>query len=176
MLNVEQRRVLRGMGLAVMAAAIILALGTTFAWPLVPALPRMEDRLAYALRCDLFIVAWLAAAVAAVAQGRFFSAADIGGSGYGAASLRIAVASAVLQNTLEQAVLAVVTHLALASLLRGREMVLVPLLVTMFCAGRLAFWLGYQRGAGGRALGFGLTFYPNVLALGLAFMLLAIRA
>ena len=86
------------------------------------------------------------------------------------------MASAVLQNTLEQVVLAVVVHLALASLLRGREMVLIPLLVALFCSGRLAFWIGYRRGAGSRALGFGLTFYPTALALGLTLLLLVLRA
>lgn len=176
MLDAERRRVPRGMGLAVVVAALVLGLGTAFAGSLVPAVPRLEDRLAFALRCDLFVAAWLAAAVAAVARGRFFSAADIGGSGHGAASPRIAVASAVLQNTLEQAVLAVVAHLGLASLLRGREVVLVPLLVALFCAGRFAFWRGYERGAGGRAFGFGLTFYPTVFALGLALVLLAVRS
>jgi len=110
-----------------------------------------------------------------LARGRFFSAADIGGSGFSEAGPRIAISSAVLQNTLEQALFAVVTHLVLASLLRGREMIVVPLLVGLFCAGRLAFWLGYKHGAGGRAFGFGLTFYPSVLALGLAFVMLALR-
>ena len=82
----------------------------------------------------------------------------------------------MLQDTLDQAVLALAAHLALASLLRGREMVLVPLLVALFCGGRLAFWIGCRRGAGSRALGFGLTFYPSVLALGLTFLLLVLHA
>ena len=138
-------------------------------------LPHLEDRLAFTLHCDLFIVAWLAAAIAAVARGRFFSAADIQGSGFGAPGPRIAVAAAVLQNTFEQVVLALTVHLALASLLRGREMVLIPLLVALFCGGRLAFWMGYHRGAGSRALGFGLTFYPSVLALALTVPLLILR-
>ncbi len=175
MLDAEQRRVLRGMSFAALAAATVLGFGIAFASPLMPPLPRIEDRIAFTLRCDLFVMAWLAAAVAAVARGRFFSAADIGGSGFSEAGPRIAVSSAVLQNTLEQALFAVVTHLVLASLLRGREMIVVPLLVGLFCAGRLAFWLGYKHGAGGRAFGFGLTFYPSVLALGLAFVMLALR-
>jgi hypothetical protein len=175
MLNAEQRRVLRGMALAMVVILLVLGLGTFLARPLMPVLPRLEDRLAFTLRCDLFIVAWLAAGIAAVARGRFFSTADIQGSGFGAPGPRIAVAAAVLQNTLEQVVLALAAHHALASLLRGREMVLIPLLVALFCGGRLAFWIGYRRGAGSRALGFGLTFYPSVLALGLAFLLLVVR-
>lgn len=175
-LDAEQRRVLRGMALALVVTLLVLGLGTFLARPLVPALPRLEDRLAFALRCDLFVVVWLAAGIATVARGRFFSAADIQSSGFGTPGPRIAVAAAVLQNTLEQVVLALVVHLALASLLREREMVLIPLLVALFCGGRLAFWIGYRRGAGSRALGFGLTFYPSVLALGLTFLLVVLRA
>ena len=175
MLDAEQRRVLRGMTLSLLVTVLVLGLGSFLAWPLMPVLPHLEDRLAFTLRCDLFIVAWLAAAIAAVARGRFFSEADIRGSGFGSPGPRIAVAAAVLQNTFEQVVLALTLHLALASLLRGREMVLIPLLVALFCGGRLAFWIGYRRGAGSRALGFGLTFYPSVLALGLTFLLLVLR-
>jgi hypothetical protein len=175
MLDDEQRRVLRGMGLAMAITAAVLGLGGAVAWPVLPVLPGVADRIGFALRCDLLVVIWLVAAVAAVARGRFFSAADIGGAGFGSPGARIAVASAVLQNTLEQAALAVTVHLGLASVLRGREMVLVPLLVGLFCAGRLAFWIGYRHGAGGRALGFGLTFYPSVLGLGAALVLMAIR-
>lgn len=176
MLDAEQRRVLWGMGRAVAVMVLVLGFGAALTWRLIPALPRLEDRLVFALRCDLFVVAWLAAAVAAVARGRFFSPADIEGAGYGVAGPRIAVASAVLGNTLEQAVLAVVAHVGLASLLRGRELVVVPLLVGLFCAGRLAFWTGYRHGASGRAFGFGLTFYPSVLALISALVLLVVRS
>jgi len=173
--DAEQRRVLRGMATALAVMILVLGLGIIVARPLIPPLPRLEDRLAFALRCELFTVVWLAAGIAAVARGRFFSAPDIQGSGFAAPGPRIAVAAAVLQNTLEQVVLAFAVHLALACLLRGREMALIPLLVTLFCAGRLAFWIGYRSGAGSRAFGFGLTFYPSVLALLLTFILLLTR-
>lgn len=175
MLDAEQRRVLGGMAAALAMTALVLGLGTVVVWPFIPALPRLEDRLAFALRCELFTVVWLAAGVAAVARGRFFSAADIQGSGFAMPGPRIAVEAAMLQNTLEQVMLAFAVHLALASLLRGREMVLIPLLVALFCAGRLAFWTGYRSGAGSRAFGFGLTFYPSVLALILTLVLLLTR-
>ena len=175
MFDAEQRRVLRGMAGALAVAVLVLGAGIAVAGPLVPPLPRLEDRLAYALRCDLFVVAWLAAGIAAVARARFLSPGDIGGAGFGAAGSGLAMARAVLQNTLEQVVLAVTVDLARASLLRGREMVVVPLLVALFCAGRLAFWIGYQGGAGSRAFGFGLTFYPSLLALGVTFVLLVVR-
>ena len=54
MLYAEQRRVLRGMALALIVAFLVLGLGAFLAWPLMPVLPRLEDRLAFTLRCDLF--------------------------------------------------------------------------------------------------------------------------
>ena len=176
MFDAEQRRVLRGMAGALAVAVVALGVGVAVTGPLVPPLPRLEDRLAYALRCDLFVVAWLAAGIAAVARARFLSPGDIGGAGFGVPGSGVVVARAVLQNTLEQVVFAVTVHLVLATLLRGREMVVLPLLAALFCAGRLAFWMGYQGGAGSRAFGFGLTFYPSVLALGLALALIVLRA
>jgi hypothetical protein len=35
-------------------------------------------------------------------------------------------------------------------------------LVGLFLLGRVLFIGGYRKGAGGRALGFGLTFYPTL--------------
>ena len=63
---------------------------------------------------------------------RFRSDADRPGSAYGAPSSRLAVPAAVLQNTLEQTALAVGSHLVLATVLRGEEMVVLPVLVASF--------------------------------------------
>ena len=59
----------------------------------------------------------------------------------------IAVRSAVLQNALEQAVFAFGAHLALAAVLRGPQLVLLPPLVALFLVGRVAFAAGYRKGA-----------------------------
>jgi hypothetical protein len=37
-----------------------------------------------------------------------------------------------------------------------------PPLLTLFCIGRLTFWLGYRHGAPWRAFGCATTFYPTV--------------
>jgi hypothetical protein len=65
--------------------------------------------------------------------------------------------------------------LALASLLEGTELAVIPLLVALFCIGRAAFWFGYVGGAAGRAFGFGTTFYPTVAAYVLAVVLIFVR-
>ncbi len=41
------------------------------------------------------------------------------------------------------------------------------LAAVLFAVGRVLFWRGYARGAPGRAMGFGLTFYPSVALLAL---------
>lgn len=76
MLDGEQRSVLHWMVLALSITVAVLGLGGAIAWPILPVLPGVADRIGFALRCDLLVVIWLVAAVAAVAQVRFFSVAD----------------------------------------------------------------------------------------------------
>ena len=121
-------------------------------------------RLRFALRLDLLVVVWLAVAIANVARLRFFSPHDIAGSSVGTASEPVRAAGAILQNTFEQVVLAVVTHLIVAASFARSDAIVVPL-ACLFAIGRLLFWAGYGRDAPDRAFGFALTFYPTALAL-----------
>jgi hypothetical protein len=97
---------------------------------------------------------------------------DIGGSAAGPPSKRIAVQVAFLQNTLEQAVLAVGLYLALATLLAGRWLVLIPVGVFFFVVGRVRFFRGYPVGVEGRALGMTCTMLPTVVGYLVALVLL----
>lgn len=169
----ERLRAARRVALAVSLAAAVLALSQLSPPP--SGLDHLSARLAYALRADLFVIAWVALGVIAVARIRFNSAEDAPGSGLSQPSERIAVPRAILQNTLEQAVLAVVVHLALATLLRPEEIRVIPAAVLLFCLGRAAFWLGYRHGAAARAFGFAVTFWPTVACLLLALVLLVSR-
>jgi hypothetical protein len=171
-LDSTQRGVATGMALAVIVSAIVLGAGYVFRPFGVPHLEGFAERIRYVMRADLVVFIWLVAAVANVARQRFFSPADIDGSGLAGASPKIRVGLAVLQNTLEQVVLAVGAHFALAATARGAVMVLILPLVVLFCVGRVAFWAGYGRGAAHRAFGFASTFYPTVFAYLLAFILL----
>lgn len=172
-LNIEQRRVAVGMAAAMLIVLAVLGAGVPLLGHLAPTLPGTADRLAFALRCQLFVTLALGARIAAVAAGRFVSPTDIAGAAFVPPSARLSVPVAVLQNTLEQVTLAMPVHLGLATLLVGPELVLLPLLTALFCFGWVLFALGYRHGAGGRALGLGLTFYPTLAALGLALVLLA---
>ena len=159
----EQHRVSR----ATIVAALVTVIAFVAArWLPVAATDELStgDRLAYALRCDLFICLWLLAAIARVASARFASPSDIAGAGLSSPTPLLRQAQAVLQNTLEQVVLALPVHLALATLLPRPWLGLIPILVLLFGVGRAAFWRGYGDGAAARALGFGLTFYPTIAA------------
>ena len=102
--------------------------------------------------------------IADIAKKRFFHSDMIEGAAYDHVGSDVAVDKAVLQNTLEQTVLAIAAYNGLAAVAPGLAPVLLPVLVTLFLVGRVLFIGGYRKGAGGRAFGFALTFYPTVVA------------
>lgn len=167
----EQQSIAWQSAAAVLLAAAVLVAGYLWLPPefagATDSMP-LADRIACALKWDLLVFIWLAGCVGAVSQGRFWSPSDRHGSAYSKPGPAIAVRAAVLQNSLEQTVLAVGAHLILAALLRGAELVLVPLLVLLYLLGRAAFAAGYARSALGRAFGMALTGAPLVFAYGLA--------
>ena len=80
-----------------------------------------------------------------------------------------------MQNSFEQALIAIGVHLALATILTGRERLLIPVLVALHVVGRIAFRLGYPAGAGARAFGMSMTYYPILLSTCLAGVLVIVR-
>ena len=101
-------------------------------------------------------------AVWRIALFRFVSEDDRPGAGLApppGAPLRRHIA--VLQNTLEQTVLAAIGYFAFAASAPAHQLALLPLFAALFVAGRTAFALGYRFGAPGRAFGFGLTMAPT---------------
>jgi hypothetical protein len=171
----EQRRIVIGASLAFTVTILALAGGYLFlAMPLHVA-DSVADRLVFALRVDIVPLLWLLAAIVNVGYRRFLSRDDIQGAGFYPPSERLAIPVAILQNTLEQTVLAIGAHLVLATLLIGEELTILPLLALLFCIGRAIFWAGYGSGAGQRAFGFALTFFPTVVAYVLALFLIVRR-
>jgi hypothetical protein len=144
-----------------MAAGLAVTL-LALLWPgLSPGPTDVEARLAAWLACDLAAAVWLAIAVARLARHRFFSDDDIDGA-LGPGTARAAVLQSLVQNTLEQTVLAVVAYGAWLLVRPAGPMSTVFIAVGCFGVGRLLFFLGYDRGAAARAFGFALTFYPTV--------------
>jgi len=132
----------------------------------------VAERLAFALRWDLPLFLWLMGCVQAVSSGRYRSPDDIRGSAFNPPSKAIAVRRAVLQNSLEQVVLAVGAHLILSTVLRGDELRLIPLLVILFLLGRILFALGYASGPGARGFGMVITGLTNIVGYGVVAFLL----
>ena len=167
----EQGSIVWQSALAVLVAAAVLVAGYLWLPPeLVGVTGSMTvaDRVAFTLKWDLPIFLWLAGCVGGVSQGRFWTAADCKGSAFGPPGPKIAVRAAVLQNSLEQTVLAVGAHLLLATVLSAEELVLIPLLVLLYLVGRATFAIGYARSPIARAFGMALTGAPLAFAYVLA--------
>lgn len=145
-------------------ATTIVVMGTIALLDRAAAPMPFADRLQTALRADLFVVAWLAAAIANVARLRFFSERDIAGSSAENASPEVRRARAILQNSFEQVCLAILAHVILAASLENSQ-TMIEAMVILFSIGRLLFWMGYKHGAKARAFGFALSFYPTMMAL-----------
>lgn len=167
----EQLGILRGSALAL--AFALPAAGAGYTW--LPAkwfglsdAMTMGDQIAFALKADLLLFVWLAWCVRAVSKRRFRSPVDRKGSAFGPPTEAIAIPAAVLQNSLEQTVLAFGAHLVLATVLQGPELVTIPLLVVLYVVGRITFSLGYSQGAARRSFGMALTAAPTIASYLLA--------
>ncbi len=171
----KQKGVVRG----VVPAAIIILAGLCGVSLLIPmsALPADEPgaRLAWALRWSLLPILTLIIAIARVGNFRFSSPEDIDGSGLTNATQQIQVLRAVLQNTLEQTVLAVGAYLIWAAAMPHNWLRAIPVAAALFIAGRILFTRGYSKGAGGRAMGFGLTMYGTAGMLATVALVLTYR-
>lgn len=166
MLTEKQRGVLRGMLLGVVVTLLALALAIVAApGVLLPGDNDAASAIAHALRWDILLVLWLAANIAMLARHRFFTPADIDGGGLSDGTSTARILQSILQNTLEQVVLALSVHLVWAATMPWRWQAAIPAAAMLFFLGRVLFWRGYARGAPARALGFALTFYPTVAML-----------
>lgn len=173
--SADQRSIVRDSLLAIVVSAAVLAVGYPWlpaGWFGLDAPLATANRLAFALQADLVIFIWLAGCVRSVSKARFHSTADIRGSVSGPPSAALTVRAAVLQNSLEQTVLAVGAHLILATVLRGTELRVIPLLVGLYLLGRITFAWGYARRPVGRAFGMAVTGVSTVIGYGLALALL----
>lgn len=150
-------------GVAAGMAAGFVATVAAFAWPSLPAVPTgMEGRIALWLAASVSAALWLLIGVALLARHRFFSPADIDGGGLSEGTPTARLLQSLIQNTLEQAVLAIPAYGAWLWLAPEGRRGLVIVCAGLFGLGRLLFFLGYRFGAPARALGFTLTFYPTV--------------
>ncbi len=175
-LDEEQRRVMRNMlaAFALSIAALGWAAVTGPAFLLPPA--DAVSPLIWALTWDAGVLVCLIIAIGNMARHRFFTPVDIDGSGLTSGTERAQVLQAMLQNTLEQTVIAVIAHLFWAAVMPFGAQAALPVAVLLFVIGRIFFAKGYVGGAGARAFGFALTFYPTVILTITAFVWLIWQA
>ncbi|MBB6185373.1 MAPEG family protein [Oleiagrimonas soli] len=156
---------LHGMALGMTGALAVVGLGVwlnPFGYAHTLSLP---TRLGVAARAIALPAACLMLAIGRLAAHRFRTPGDIDGSGLTQGSERANLLQALLQNTLEQTVLASAAYVAWAVAAPASWLSVVPLAALTFVGGRLLFFARYRHGAGARAFGFALTFYPTALML-----------
>jgi hypothetical protein len=174
-LTEKQRGVVRG----VIPAALLSLVGLCGVSLLIPpsVLPVDEPgaRLAWALQWSLLAILTLMVAIGRVANLRFYTPEDIDGAGLTDGTPQARLHRAILQNTLEQAVLAVAAYAIWAVVMPHSWLRSIAVAALLFVAGRLLFARGYTRGAPGRALGFGLTAYPTFGMLATVAVVLSLR-
>lgn len=107
----------------------------------------------------------LAVSIGRLARHRFFTPEDINGTNLHHNSDRANQLQSLLQNTLEQSVLASIVYFSWAVTMPASSLTVVPLAAVGFAVGRVLFFFGYDKGAPARALGFALTFYPSLVML-----------
>lgn len=171
-LEAEQRKIIQRAMLAIVFCALVL----TSSYLLLPHFfnfpTGLAERIAFALQADIFVLIWIVIGVRMVSRGRFLSAVDNAGSAYSPPSPAIRIQVAFLQNTLEQAVAAAGAHLAMATLIGGAALALIPGAALLFAIGRITFLRGYRHGAGARAFGIVTTVMPTIGAFGIAMYLI----
>ena len=121
------------------------------------------DRLAFAARIEAPAILLYAFTILRVAISRGSDVKGVLGQRTGMSGAT-EVAIRVLNNTTEQLLLALATHLALALLLPKHQFGVLVGLVSLWLTGRVLFIIGYTADHPmGRELGFDLTFMPSVL-------------
>lgn len=161
-LSPPQVGVAKGMAFALVTVATGFILtdwywaGTAEAWA------STADRLHLLATALLFPGLTLMFCIGRLAKHRFFTPEDIDGGALTPGTATARLLQALLQNTLEQLVIAIIAYFSAGMLLAPKMLPLVPAAALMFTLGRVLFFRGYQNGAAHRAFGFALTFYSSV--------------
>lgn len=125
----------------------------------------LSEKLSVALSSGVFVILFLFISIGRLARYRFLSPDDIDGAGLSTVTAHAKILQALLQNTLEQCVLAIFIYLAWVMLMPTAWLSVVPLAAAAFFIGRVMFFMGYSGGPRTRALGFTLSFYPSLAML-----------
>ena len=164
-LSIKQRGVLKGMLPGGFVALCIVGIGSyTNPFEYRESLNQF-GRLTVAIQSLLVPTFFITISIGRLAKHRFFTPEDIDGGGLSEGSEKARVLQSLLQNTIEQALLASLVYIAWSVVMPATWLSTVPIAAIAFGLGRLLFFGGYARGASDRAFGFTLSFYPSLIML-----------
>ena len=173
-LSRSRRRAMRNAAIALVVTLSVFLLGylllpALFDFPTAPL-----DRLIFVLRAEIFVFLWVVVAFRVASGNRFFGPAT-GDSPRSPANEQQGLFALFASNTLQQAAMALVAHLALATLLEGPGIALIVGAVLLFSLGRAVFIAGLRPGSGLSSLGMMITALPTTLCYCAAIILLIVR-
>jgi hypothetical protein len=122
----------------------------------------LASRISVAIQSCALLSIFLVVSVGRLAGHRFFTPEDIDAGAAQGGTDRAKMLQSLLQNTLEQTVIAILVYMAWAVMMPAGWLSVVPMAAILFAVGRILFFVGYGRGAPSRALGFALGFYSSV--------------
>ncbi|MTI18361.1 hypothetical protein E1162_14045 [Rhodobacteraceae bacterium RKSG542] len=170
----KQRGVLWRMGLGAVAAIVVLLAGSFWNPLALPEGAEVDIRVRVLALASLVLAVFLAISIGRMASHRFFTPADIDGGGMTAGTEQAKMLQSLLQNTLEQAILAFFAYVAWAVFMPQSTLMVIVFSALAFGVGRIQFFASYHRGAPYRGMGFALTFYPSLLMLGVVLVWLVL--
>ncbi|KAF0117542.1 MAG: hypothetical protein FD163_2406 [Hyphomonadaceae bacterium] len=121
------------------------------------------NRLAYAISWMIIPAAMLLAGVFGASRRGFYGDAIEGTRSPKSHSLEINLR--YNQNTVEQALIAVIVWAGLAIELPFEKLVIIPILAALFAVGRVTFWVGYLVNPMARTFGMTLTVFPTLIGI-----------
>ena len=157
-MRINQKTVLLSAFAGFMVSALLL--GSAGLFPMAEITP--DGRAVLLAKALLVLGLCLAFCIGRMATHRFLSPEDIDGDPHRSDSPKGVELQRILQNTLEQAVLAAFAYTIWAAIAPLGILLFAP---ALFVLGRFLFIALHSRGAGGRAIGFALTFYPTVILI-----------
>ena len=161
----KQGGVLLGMGVGLSTAVLLIIIGMASNPLGFSDEMDLASRMSVAIQSCILPVLFLIISVGRLAGHRFFTPEDIDAGAAQGGTDRARMLQSILQNTLEQTMIAVIIYMAWAVVMPGRWLSVVPMVAIVFAVGRILFFAGYEKGASSRALGFTLGFYSSVAML-----------
>ena len=142
--------------------SIAFFLGMKLVWHWQPEDWGIADRIALVLKDAVFALLPGVIGICIVAAQRLNPSMFVGQTPK--ANSAVDINNRFILNTFEQFTAYFVANAGLAMYCPPEEARSLPLLTMLFVMGRILFWIGYHRNPYLRAFGFGITFYPTVVA------------